>query len=116
MKNHEGKLPYECDICKKDFIQKRSLELHKLRHADKKVKAFKCCVDDCKFEANTKANRRIHCMRKHFKNETDKILGDNNDCTSCKTTFSSITAFYYHAIKCVSTDTPEKQKILEEII
>ena len=117
MKTHEGKLPYECDICKKDFMQKRSLELHKLRHSDsKKVKDFKCPFDGCKFEANTKANRRIHCMRKHFKNETDIILGEDNSCESCKSKFSSTTAFYYHAINCVRVNSAEKQKILESII
>jgi hypothetical protein len=120
MKKHEGKLPFECDICKKDFIQKTSLELHKLsKHNNKdsnKIETFKCSFDGCKFGAITKANRRIHCMRKHFKNETDIILGDNNECNSCKTKFSSTTAFYYHAINCVRVNSAEKQKILESII
>jgi len=120
MKKHEGKLPFECDICKKDFIQKTSLELHKLsKHKDRdtnKIDTFKCCFDGCKFEAITKANRRIHCMRKHFKNETDMILDGDNSCTSCKTHFSSTTAFYYHSINCVRIVSPERQKILEYII
>jgi hypothetical protein len=120
MKKHEGKLPFECDICKKDFIQKTSLELHKLsKHKDRdtnKIDTFKCCFDGCKFEAITKANRRIHCMRKHFKNETDIILDEENSCKACKTKFSSTTAFYYHAISCVRIVSPERQKILENII
>lgn len=119
MKKHEGKLPYECSICNKDFIQKTSLELHMLsKHKDKNVKkvdTFKCPFEGCDFEALTKANRRIHCLRKHYKNEITNILDENNTCTACKGSFLSNTAFYYHALTCIRTTCIEKQKMLELI-
>ena len=119
MKKHEGKLPYECNICNKDFIQKTSLELHMIsKHKDKnekKVDTFKCPVEGCDFEALTKANRRIHCLRKHFKNEISNILDENNTCNTCKGCFLSNTAFYYHALDCIRTNTSDKQKLIEAI-
>ena len=119
MKKHEGKLPYECNICKKDFIQKTSLELHMLsKHKDKNTKkseTFKCPFDNCEFEALTKANRRIHCLRKHFKDEISNILEENSTCSACKGSFLSNTAFYYHALGCIRVNSTEKQKLIELI-
>uniref|UniRef100_A0A6C0D6S1 C2H2-type domain-containing protein n=1 Tax=viral metagenome TaxID=1070528 RepID=A0A6C0D6S1_9ZZZZ len=115
MKKHEGKLPFECDICQKDFLQKSSLELHKLsKHSTtkKETKMFQCVFDNCDFKSITKSNRRIHCLRKHFKEEIDKIMDENNSCNSCNKTFQSSTAFYYHVIDCIKVDTVEKQKFL----
>jgi hypothetical protein len=119
MKKHEGKLPFECDICNKDFMQKTSLELHKISKHNCKNNInnnFKCIVSGCNFTAITKANRRIHCLRKHFKEEIDNISEEDNTCSSCKKTFQSGSAFYYHAIHCIRVNTTEKQKILEFIL
>jgi hypothetical protein len=118
MLKHEGKLPYECDICKKEFLQKTSLEVHKAskhKNPTTKEKMYKCCITNCSFEAVTKANRRIHVIRKHFKNEVDDILGEDNTCLSCKTEFQSSTAFFYHAINCIKTNSADMDKILESI-
>lgn len=104
MKKHEGKLQFECDICKKDFIQKSSLELHKIsKHTNQpKEDMYSCVFEDCESESLTKANRRIHCLRKHFKDEIAAILEkDTNACNTCKATFQSLTAFYYHATDCI---------------
>ena len=87
MKKHEGKLQFECDICKKDFIQKSSLELHKIsKHTNQpKEDMYACVFEDCESESLTKANRRIHCLRKHFKEEVAIILEkDSNACNACK--------------------------------
>ena len=119
MKKHEGKLPFECDICKKDFVQKSSLELHKLsKHKNVKddINEYKCVFDECNFSSLTKANRRIHCLRKHFHTEVDSILGDNLSCTHCKETFQSSTAFIYHAPSCIRITDTRKQTKLNEII
>ena len=116
---HKGKLPYECNVCKKEFSQKRSLELHMLsKHSDDKVKknTFKCNFPNCKFESLTKANRRIHCLRKHFKEEVDKIMNDNNECVCCHNVFLSSTAFLYHAIDCIKVSSDSKKSYLESII
>jgi KRAB domain-containing zinc finger protein len=118
MKKHEGKLPFECDICKKDFVQKSSLEVHKLskhKAAKKEVETFKCVFDNCEFESVTKANRRIHCLRKHFHDEVSKIMDDNN-CSRCNKTFQSQTAFYYHVSSCIQIDDETLNRKLQEII
>ena len=118
MKKHEGKLPYECDICKKDFNQKSALELHKIaRHMNKpKEEMFTCVFEDCTSESLTKSNRRIHCLRKHFKEEIDSILDKEHStlCTSCKIEFKSLTAFYYHAADCIKVPT-QKAELLKAI-
>jgi hypothetical protein len=118
MKKHEGKLPYECSICKKDFMQKASLDLHMLsKHKDpKKSDMFKCPAKGCEFESLTKANCRIHCLRKHFKEEINAIMEENNCCTVCKNAFLSNTAFYYHAAKCVKLNNLEKQNLLDSLL
>jgi hypothetical protein len=112
MKKHEGKLQYECDICKKDFVQKLSLELHKIsKHNNpKKEDMYHCVFEDCDFESLTKANRRIHTLRKHFKDEVEHIM-ENNHCVKCDITFKSHTAFYYHAADCISIDTSKKEML-----
>lgn len=109
MKKHEGKLQFECDICKKEFVQRSSLEAHKIsRHKHiQKEDMYDCPFGDCEFESLTKSNRRIHCMRKHFKDETDVIL-DNTTCKECKVVFKSLTAFYYHASDCIKIDESRK--------
>ena len=116
MKKHEGKLQYECDICKKDFVQRSSLELHKIsKHKNlPKEHMFACPFDDCTFESITKANRRIHCLRKHFKDEVELIL-ENNHCKTCDVQFQSPTAFYYHAADCISV-SPLKAEMLTLIV
>lgn len=119
MKKHEGKLPYECDICHKDFLQKSSLELHKLsKHSGSKKEAnmFKCVFDNCDFESITKSNRRIHCLRKHFKEEIDKIMDENNSCNRCNKTFQSSSAFYYHASSCIQINDEMRLKKFQEVI
>lgn len=118
MKKHEGKLPFECDICHKDFVQKSSLEVHKLskhKTAKKEVEMFKCVFDNCHFESVTKANRRIHCLRKHFHEFVDKIM-DDNKCSRCNKTFQSQTAFYYHVSSCIQIDDETLNKKLQEIL
>ena len=115
---HKGKLQYECNICKKDFSQKKSLELHmisKHSHATVKKNKYNCVFPNCEFESLTKANRRIHCLRKHFKDEIEEITDTNNECNICHNLFLSNTAFIYHAIDCIK-GSQEKQKYLDLII
>ena len=105
MLKHEGKLPYECSICKKDFLQKAALDVHMAsKHRDKNTEdkqTYKCCIKNCKFSAVTKANRRIHVIRKHFKTELEQIIEENNTCNRCNKNFKSTTSFYYHAVDCI---------------
>ena len=120
MLKHEGKLPYECSMCNKEFLQKTALDVHKAsKHKDEsknKSEVYLCCFDNCKFSAITKANRRIHVIRKHFKDEIDTILDENNNCNCCKKEFKSATSFYYHAVDCIKTNDQAKQKIINAIL
>lgn len=117
MKKHEGKLPFECDICSKDFIQKSSLEIHKLsKHCDDKNSGdiYNCPFSKCSFKSTTKANRRIHVIRKHFK-EQISCINDDLYCVCCKKEFQSDSAFYYHAIDCISVNDPKQIAIINSL-
>jgi hypothetical protein len=59
-------------------------------------------VAGCGFTATTWANRRIHFLRKHCKNEISTIRDENNVCKGCKKHFNSSTAFIYHAGGCIN--------------
>ena len=110
LKKHEGTLGYECNQCKKQFLHKNSLELHKTaKHTNDRKESIKCSHEDCTFTALTKANMMIHAMRIHNRTKSLSILQKNeigpNNCKKCKKEFSSDTAFYYHAYKCLEINT-----------
>lgn len=118
LKNHDNNYPFECNKCKYKCMQKKSLENHILtQHSSdtEKCKPFKCVFPNCSFESFTKGNRKIHCSRKHFKEEIDKIRNEENSCDVCKKTFKSNEAFDYHVLNCISVSS-EKKKFLEQLI
>jgi len=107
MKRHEGKLPYECTLCNKQFLHANTLNLHKKIHNhEEQDREFKCPSKDCEFKgALTKANLLIHYVRKHCTNEVKSLLDSSKDsvfgCKSCKKEMKSLTAFHYHTVKCM---------------
>lgn len=118
LKNHDGNYSFECNKCTYKCMQKKSLENHILaRHnsCDEKTKQFKCVFPECSFESFTKGNCKIHCSRKHFKEETDKIRNDNNSCSNCNKSFKSNEAFDYHALNCIAV-SQDKKKLLDTIL
>jgi hypothetical protein len=109
MKKHLEEKDFKCNQCQKAFLNKQGLEVHKAaRHpATAPVKGgFECPFEGCSFISPTKGNVRTHCMRKHFAVETNALLERDTEtntlgCTVCTETFSSPTAFFYHAIRCI---------------
>jgi len=113
MQKHKDSLPFACRYCKKQFLQKQTLDLHiRSKHADSSSetstsseKLFECPFPSCTFSSLTKGNLRTHCLRTHFPEETDKLLQMKNEqitCTSCNKEFSSKGAFYYHCSDCIT--------------
>jgi hypothetical protein len=114
---HNDDYRFACNKCEYKCMQKNSLENHILtRHSgcNEKCKQFKCVFPDCSFQSFTKGNCKIHCSRKHFKEEVDKIRNENNSCSVCNKTFKSNEAFDYHVLNCISV-SQEKKKLLDQL-
>jgi len=119
LKTHEGKLPYECSICKKGFLHASTLELHKKAQHEKEMERIhKCPFPGCAYEGTlTKANLIIHFMRKHCKDETAAAMergdGDQFRCKHCTKGMKSLTAFHYHVASCVALDTTRAAQLMQ---
>ena len=110
MKKHLEEKDFKCGDCQKAFLNKQGLETHiAARHpasGTTRKTGFECPFEDCPFSSTTKGNVRTHCMRKHFSKESNDILERDTEtntaiCTACAESFSSLPAFYYHAIRCI---------------
>jgi len=106
LKTHEGKLPFECSTCNKQFLHASTLELHKrAQHQATQDKMFKCPVKGCEFgETLTKSNLLIHYIRKHCKEEAAKSLKLESGiytCRHCDKELKSLTSFHYHVAQCI---------------
>jgi hypothetical protein len=109
MKKHLEEKDFKCKDCQKAFLNKQGLEAHlAARHPATSTARwdFECPFEDCPFSSTTKGNVRTHCMRKHFSKESSDILERDTEtntavCTACAESFSSLPAFYYHAIRCI---------------
>jgi hypothetical protein len=109
MQTHEGKLPYECNVCKKGFVQKQELLLHKQRRHAQELKGSAdvvvCPFDDCDFEDIRKGNVRIHCIRIHgrdyISNDMIKRVGTQWSCGLCDYNCGSQAGLYYHLSSCL---------------
>jgi hypothetical protein len=109
MQTHEGKLPYECNVCKKGFVQKQELLLHKQRRHAQELKgsadAVVCPFDDCDFEDIRKGNVRIHCIRMHAReyisDDMIKRSGTQWSCDLCDYNCGSQAGLYYHLSSCL---------------
>lgn len=120
MKKHEEQLDHICKTCKKQFLQKQTLDLHirskhpELLKEDNAEKKFKCPFDNCEFAALTKGNCVIHCLRVHFQDEINNMMIKDNEtkmiyCNQCEKEFSSSCAFYYHCKGCMTFNKNDKK-------
>ena len=115
MKKHEGHLPFECKICKKEFLHSQTLALHiSARHSKEEAANLKCPC--CSYKTLTRANRIIHFIRKHCEEELKLFSKSSLTCPTCKKECNSQTAFLYHiASSCIIL--PEtKQALLKELL
>jgi hypothetical protein len=82
---------------------------HPEQQTQKKPAVIKCPHDGCEFESLTKANCRVHFLRKHCKELVDDILEDKATCKECNKAHGSPTAFYYHAVGCIAFEEGDKR-------
>jgi hypothetical protein len=120
LKTHEGRLPYECKLCSKQFLQAYTLEIHnKSQHEREENCLLRCPVGNCSFKGTvTKSNLLIHFVRKHCADSVNSILSMNDgayQCRSCRKEMKSSTAFYYHALSCITIQDKVLLKQLEAI-
>jgi hypothetical protein len=120
LKTHEGKLPFVCSHCTKQFLHASTLELHKkAQHQQEQERMFKCPVVGCVFEGTlTKSNLLIHYVRRHCKEEAAKLLksgAEGHECTACNKSSKSLTGFYYHSASCITVEDAARQAQLDAI-
>lgn len=97
MKKHTGIYEHVCD-CGKEFLHKSGLRQHMLQaHPAPDAAVWNCPC--CDHTSKMKANLVIHIGRKHGAGWIPKA-SDDGSCSGCKKSFSSVTAYYYHAVKC----------------
>ena len=98
MKKHAGDMTHVCSVpdSGKAFIQKSGLQQHiaQMHTPGGTVWSCPCCAHTCKM----KANLVIHIGRKHGSGWIPPM--DSNGCTGCKKQFTSVTAYFYHAVQC----------------
>ena len=120
MKKHEEKLNHACKVCKKEFLQKQTLDLHmRSKHPDSDTKKFKCTHDNCDFTSLTKGNCIIHYLRVHYQNEINEIMlkdGNTFSCIQCENEFSSSSSFYYHCKDCIDFKDDKFDKFEEVLL
>ncbi len=130
IKKHMEELNHICKTCNKAFLQKQTLDLHirskhpELLKSDQDKddeKKYECPFENCNFNALTKGNCIIHCLRAHFQSEIKEIMTVKNDtksiiCNHCDKEFFSSSAFYYHCKVCLQLPSDNsKLQILNSI-
>jgi DNA-directed RNA polymerase subunit RPC12/RpoP len=114
LKAHEGHLPFECSICKKEFLHSQSLAVHVAARHSQEAAGLKCPL--CPHKTLTKANRIIHFIRKHCTEEITPLKATNYCCSTCSKVSKSNTAFLYHlSTGCLELPL-EKQECLNRIL
>lgn len=110
MKKHTGEMPHVCGVCSKGFIQKSGLQQHMVQAHPEAAAAAGCAVTEfacpcCDHKCRMKSNLLIHIARKHGAGWVPAASGPTT-CGSCAKSFSSATAYYYHAVFCFAAAAP----------
>jgi len=125
LNRHDETRQNKCKHCDKIFLQKQTLEKHlenfsgKGSHPALDAERFECPEPSCPFTSSGKGNCRTHFMRTHMGKEASALLErieDTISCHTCKNTYDSLTAFYYHSLGCVSlVATDARHALLEQL-
>ena len=124
---HTGEYAHVCSVCKHGFLHALTLQTHMAaRHPEVRqqnpAELYKCPLEGCEFESLTKANRRIHFLRKHCHEQVVQYQGDAIvdgkkmiQCGCCNETFKSGTAFHYHIGSCMILKNVPVHDLLESV-
>lgn len=131
LKKHDGDFTYICNTCKKGFLHKQPYENHIVsKHSNEatttrnNVTMFECPESTCVFKSLTKANCRIHFIRKHCPEiiskycKTEKNIDTDLvfECLQCNNNFKSHTAMLYHVGQCLSDNNVKINQLLTDML
>lgn len=120
LKRHEGKLPFQCPTCKREFLHASVLALHvAARHSRPSAGELACPV--CPYKTLTKANRVLHFLRNHCAEDVAafrKRCTTPLACAGCGKACNSPTAHLYHAASagCLAPSCPQRQEQLAALL
>jgi hypothetical protein len=108
LEKHSGETKHNCTVCSKGFIQKSGLQQH-MAQAHPEVEdssnpyltkewSCPCCTHVCRM----KANMLIHIARKHGQKWVPTYVDTTTCCSGCPKMFASPSAYYYHAMQCLT--------------
>jgi hypothetical protein len=123
MKTHINPDSYKCKTCGKSFLQKQTLLMHiNAKHPSEietPVAEYACPFAGCTFQASSKGNCKIHCLRTHFQDEIGRILeyvqndiGKIIRCRQCRKEFNSLGSFYYHVSGCMVMPMANDKRVI----
>lgn len=80
MEECQGRIPFKCPECSKEFQYESSLKCHVVSHYPNKPKLFSC--DQCDYKSNYKAN-----LKKHIRHIHEQRGERNIKCLECEKMF-----------------------------